>query len=327
MAGTPPSGPAAPSPSAQPGLGHCQGSRGSHSCSGNCSPGRNCCPGSQPALGQAGAWRGIASIQVTWENGTWHMCTGVLLSPQWVLTVAHCFMSPETYSTWDVVMGASDLTHPGPEAAVRHIKKLLMHEHYVPATARNDIALLELDQPLDNMTLEAKPGPGKGRGWVPSCWGLIPMVLGPGLTLQEAKVHLMDTELCNSSRWYAGAVRADDLCAGYPHGGIDTCQGDSGSPLVCKDNGADSFWLVGMYSWGRGCDRARHPGIYTDTQYFHNWILHHTGAEGRGGAGGATLSCCCHPGLSPCHQRCLWAGTPSLSPLCPRLRPSGIGLG
>lgn len=40
---------------------------------------------------QPGAWPGIVSVQATWENGTWHMCTGVLLSSQWVLTVAHCF--------------------------------------------------------------------------------------------------------------------------------------------------------------------------------------------------------------------------------------------
>uniref|UniRef100_A0A8C3Y3G9 Peptidase S1 domain-containing protein n=1 Tax=Catharus ustulatus TaxID=91951 RepID=A0A8C3Y3G9_CATUS len=217
--------------------------------------------------GEAGAWPGIVSIQATAENGTWHMCTGVLFSAQWVLTVAHCFFR----------VGSQ---HHVP-LPFRHIKRLLVHQHYVPTTARNDIALLELDQPV------------------------------------ECSDYIQLGCLCNSSPWYAGAVHSDNLCAGYPHGGIDTCQvgacdvslsrslshvplsprpgpalleqpptapepsllaqGDSGSPLVCKDNGADFFWLVGMYSWGRGCDRARHPGIYTSTQHFYNWILLQTG--------------------------------------------------
>ncbi|NXH46380.1 ACRO protein, partial [Dicaeum eximium] len=96
-----------------------------------------------------GAWPGIVSVQATWENGTWHMCSGVLLSSQWVLTVAHCFARGGDFSLWDVVMGATDLTQMGPEAEVRHIQRLVVHQHYVPATARNDIALLELDQPAE----------------------------------------------------------------------------------------------------------------------------------------------------------------------------------
>ncbi|XP_063009635.1 acrosin-like [Melospiza melodia melodia] len=233
----------------------------------------------------SGAWPSIVSIQATWENGTWHMCTGVLLSSQWVLTVAHCFARAGGISTWDVVIGATDLTQPGPGAVVRRIQRLLVHQHYVVATARNDIALVELDQPVEcsnYIQLACVPDPSLRVSELKSCyiagWNFARGEFPTGsMVLQEAKVHLMDTELCNSSRWYAGAIHPRNLCAGYPQGGIDTCQGDSGGPLICKDNAADYYWLVGLNSWGRGCDRARHPGIYTSTQHFYNWILLQTG--------------------------------------------------
>ncbi|NXY57131.1 ACRO protein, partial [Callaeas wilsoni] len=173
---------------------------------------------------QPGAWPGIVSIQATWENGTWHMCSGVLLSSQWVLTVAHCFARAGDISMWEVVMGATDLTQLGPEAEVRHIQRLLVHQHYVAATARNDIALLELDQPVecsDYIQLGCVPDASLRVSELKSCyiagWDFA-KAQGSGMVLQEAKVHLMDTELCNSSPWYAGAVHPDNLCAGYPQG-------------------------------------------------------------------------------------------------------------
>jgi len=46
----------------------------------------------------------------------------------------------------------------------------------------------------------------------------------PYRVLQEAKVQLIDLNICNSSNWYAGAVHIHNVCAGYPQGGIDTCQ-------------------------------------------------------------------------------------------------------
>ena len=49
---------------------------------------------------------------------------------------------------WRVVIGATRLTQLGPEAQVRNIKRLLAHEHYTSISERNDIALLELDQPV-----------------------------------------------------------------------------------------------------------------------------------------------------------------------------------
>ncbi|KFP79966.1 Acrosin, partial [Acanthisitta chloris] len=231
---------------------------------------------------QPGAWPGIASIQVTLKNGTWHICAGSLIHPRWVLTAAYCFSISGDIINWDVVIGATDLAHLGPEAQVRRIQRLLVHPHYVAATGSNNIALVELDQPVEcseYIQLGCVPDASVSVMELRQCyiagWRVASArAQRPGLVLQEAKVRLLDVQLCNSSygNGYAGPVPPHSLCAGYPRGGADTCQGDSGAPLVCKDSTDDSFWLVGIASWGKDCSGVKRPGIYTSTQPYQEWI-------------------------------------------------------
>ncbi|NWV33154.1 ACRO protein, partial [Grantiella picta] len=166
-------------------------------------------------------------------------------------------------------------------AQKRRIKKLFRHESYNRHDISNDIALLELDEPVEcspYIQLACVADPILRVSQMQNCW-----IAGWGATseidqetsdhLQEAKVQLIDVQLCNSSHWYAGDIHPYNLCAGYPQGTIDTCQGDSGGPLMCEDNNADYWWVVGVTSWGEGCARANLPGVYTSTQYFYDWIL------------------------------------------------------
>ncbi|NWR45521.1 ACRO protein, partial [Regulus satrapa] len=227
-----------------------------------------------------GAWPWMVSIQHAWLPGLKHFCGGSLITADWVLTAAHCFDKFNNISLLYVVIGATQLSQLGYGAEMRNIKQVVIHPYYSRADMSYDIALMELDHPVQcsaYIQLACVPDTTLSISELQNCW-----IAGWGATtarspdisnhLQEANVHLIDVELCNSSRWYAGEIHTHNLCAGYAQGLIDTCQGDSGGPLMCQDNYADLWWVVGITSWGKGCAREMQPGVYTSTQHFYDWI-------------------------------------------------------
>ena len=68
-------------------------------------------------------------------------------------------------------------------------------------------------------------------------WGLIQEDGFPSDILQEVKVKHVPLARCNSLLSYARRKDETMTCAGYPSGGSDACQNDSGGSMVCKVNG------------------------------------------------------------------------------------------
>uniref|UniRef100_A0A8C9UA14 Peptidase S1 domain-containing protein n=1 Tax=Serinus canaria TaxID=9135 RepID=A0A8C9UA14_SERCA len=185
-----------------------------------------------------GAWPWIVSIQHPAIPGTKHFCGGSLIRAEWVLTAAHCFDLIFNISLLYVVIGATQLTQPGPGAQVRQIKKLLRHENYQRRDMSNDIALLELSKPVQCSPYiqlacvadailglsTSKKKEGRTGKELLGYFFFLHSDKTPSDHLQEAMVRPINIQLCNSTFWYSGKIHTHNVCAGYPQGTIDTCQ-------------------------------------------------------------------------------------------------------
>ncbi|XP_047234280.1 transmembrane protease serine 2 [Girardinichthys multiradiatus] len=217
-----------------------------------------------------GAWPWQVSLQI---NGR-HMCGGTIISPNWILSAAHCFQKYNRATEWRVVYGDVKLSKMSYRGSVQRI---INHEDFDSVTNAYDIALLKLKLPV-TFTERVRPVclPNSGinvnagaRAWITGWGALISSGPTPD-TLNQAQVTIYDRKTCNAPYVLDGEVTETMFCAGKLEGGVDTCQGDSGGPLVV--NTGDVWWLLGDTSWGYGCAVKNKPGVYGNITYFSEWI-------------------------------------------------------
>nr|CAI5829393.1 unnamed protein product [Callosobruchus analis] len=84
--------------------------------------------------------------------------------------------------------------------------------------------------------------------------------------MMAAWIPILSKKVCNMPHIYDSALTDGMICAGLLDGGVDSCDGDSGGPLACLNQGF--FTLYGITSWGHRCGFANKPGVYTmDRKY------------------------------------------------------------
>lgn len=162
---------------------------------------------------------------------------------------------------------------------VKPVKRMIVHRDYNPDTFDNDIALLELETPFEMqphivpICLPEEDEDYVGQfafvaGWGKlSYGGFIPSIL------QTVRLPIIDSHVCQKMFADAGHykyIRDSALCAGYSQGGKDTCEGDSGGPLMLERGGV--WTLIGTVSHGIKCAEPNMPGVYMKTYAYLNWI-------------------------------------------------------
>lgn len=205
-----------------------------------------------------------------------HWCGAVLFDSKWVMTAAHCVDGSNDASQPNPMVYCGGLSVHGDDAEkIQGIKTVIHPQWNGNAASGADIALIELERHSSKSPAQL-PEPGmeltEGQRLTAVGWGRVSANGRFSEYLRKAD-QLPFTPLNRCEEAFrqvtvpeAGfQLKSTLVCAG--DGTMDTCRGDSGSPLLMQNT------VVGVASFGAiECGTIGIPGVYTGVAPFAQWI-------------------------------------------------------
>lgn len=231
-----------------------------------------------------GAWPWMAALVAagTADVRIGQFCGGALVHRDWVLTAAHCTYRPDgaalSPADVDVVLGRHRLSDN--TGSRIHVSRIVRHPNFQATTVDYDIALLQLAVPATQpairlvdqteIALTASDVPAMVIGWGLTVPGDNDSASNP---LQQLSIPVVSQHTCTLSYGLlTDVISPRMLCAGYRSGGRDSCNGDSGGPLMVFSTTSNEWVQVGIVSWGLGCAQPFYYGVYSRLTELRTWL-------------------------------------------------------
>lgn len=238
-----------------------------------------------------GSWPWLASLRFRSSSPINHVCGAAIINRSWVVTAAHCILNVPN-DRFEVHFGRFNSIIPTSGKEVyRYIEKSILHPSFVfritdeseVINSTYDIALIKLNAPLpvDNDYIRPICLPDVDipiRENSAACvigWGNPVKVDTEDLFLKQAEVPIISLDRCRKQHPQdANKIRDHVICAGRLEGGIDSCDGDSGGPLMILDSKSGKWKIIGIVASGvTTCGEQGKPGVYTSIPYYRDWII------------------------------------------------------